>query len=180
VSAYVIPVADLDPLREDLLDLVGAAYWHSTEAHMTADGQAKLLELAEYVGAGDEPVIVAARQPIDSDDVNGERARAECLTALLGALASGEFCEPTSLVVFEERKFASQRNADERTIKAARAANLIPRNMQVLPSSPTYEKLLWLPDIVCFALYQSMSRKGRAYVSPFEKRIQIIMVESQS
>lgn len=174
MTAYVLPTATASSMRDDLPDVVGATYWHSTQSHRTTDGQAKIVELAQYISEGDEPIVVCVQQPIDLDDVNGELARTNCFTRLLGTLATGTHCDPISLAIFEERKFATQKNADEKTVKQARVSGVIPRPMRVLPTSPTYEPLLWLPDVASFALYQSMSGVREDYLDPFRDRVRIV------
>ena len=52
-------------------------------------------------------------------------------------------------------------------LKRARSDGLLPRSMHVMPTSPTYERLLWLPDVVSFALYQSMSNVRQDYALHF-------------
>ncbi|MCW3038314.1 MAG: hypothetical protein JWM31_219, partial [Solirubrobacterales bacterium] len=81
---------------------------------------------------------------------------------------------PVALVIFEERRHMSQRNADERTIKEARRADEIPRSMSVRPASPSDERLLWLPDLVSFALYQRQARTGHNYAEAFYDRVVFI------
>lgn len=171
MTAYVIAVEELEPMRDDLHDLVGGDYWHSTNSHRSPAGQEKIREFTSFVGDGDEALIVALQRPIDSRDSNGEVARSECWRALLPVLSGGNYCDPVSLAIFEERKFQKQRNADEMSIKTVRNDGLIPRTMQVCPTSPTYERLLWLPDVVSFALYQSYGAVRTDYAQPFADRV---------
>lgn len=176
VAAYVAPVRWHRQLREELPDVVGANFWHSTQSHQSPEGRAKIRAFSEYVAEGDEPIIVSMQMPIDPDDTNGEEARRRCFKVMLAVLAAGTHCEALSLVIFEERKFQPQRNADARTIAEARNEGLIPRSMQVLGTSPTYEKLLWLPDVVCFALYQSHIGNRQDYLDPFRARVQTVQL----
>lgn len=171
MTAFVIPVADLAGMRADVVEVVAGDYWHSTEAHREPEGRFKIIEFAEYLGEGSEPVIVSLRRKIDPADGSGETARRDCMRTLLAALASGEHCEPISLAVFEERKHMKQRNADQMTVKGARSDSLIPRTMQVHPASPTHEKLLWIPDVVSFALYQLYGAVRTDYAEPFVERV---------
>lgn len=171
MTAYVIPVDELEVMRDELPEIVGAKYWHSTNSHRDAIGREQILKFTRYVGDGNEPLIVALQRPIAPEDSDGELARRDCWQALLPALSGGQHCDPVSLAIFEERKFQSQRNADEMSIKHTRNADLIPRTMQVHPSSPTYEPLLWLPDVVSFALYQSYSAVRADYAEPFAGRV---------
>lgn len=171
MTAYVIPVVDLETMRGDIEDVVGDTYWHSTESHMTDEGRQAIRGFTAYIGEGTEPVIMTLRRPIEDGDADGEVARAACLRALLEALAGGAHCDPISLAIFEERKYASQKNADERTVKAARSEGVIPRHMHVMPASPSFERLLWLPDVASFALYQHRAGIRSDYVLPFRERV---------
>lgn len=175
MTAYVIPSSDLGLIREQLPVIVDDTYWHSTQAHQHADGRQKIHALAAYIAEGAESIIVSLHSPIVDNDI--EAARVACFSALLDAVASGRHCEPVALVLFEERKHTSQRNADERTIKAVRTANLIPRSLRVMPTSPSIERLLWLPDIVSFALYQRHARTGHEYATPFFERVRVITTQ---
>lgn len=174
MTAYVIPVDLIEPMRGDLPEVVDANYWHSTNEHRDEAGRERIREFTRYVGEGDEAVVVALQRPIEPTDTNGETARRACWQALLPALASGEHCDPISLAIFEERKYQSQRNADEMSVKQLRRDGLIPRTMQVLATSPSYERLLWLPDVVSFALYQSYGAARYDYAEPFVQRVVVI------
>jgi hypothetical protein len=171
MAAYVVPVDDLEAMRGDVEAVVGGTYWHSTESHMTDEGQEAIRGFTGYIGEGREPVIVTLRRPIEESDTDGEIARAACLRALLEVLAGGLHCDPISLAIFEERKFATQKNADEMTIKGARSDGIIPRHMHVMPASPSFERLLWLPDVASFALYQHHAGVRSDYALPFHARV---------
>lgn len=170
MTAYVVPVADLNTIREDLPEVVGATYWHSTEANRTEEGRARLSAFADYIGQGSETIIVCIRKPVTAGDSNGEQARAATFAELLRVLGNGLYCEPVKLVMFEERKGATQRNIDARTIRHARTDSNV-RGMHILPMSPTYERLLWLPDVASFALYQRYAKGRGEYAAPFVQNV---------
>lgn len=174
ITAYVIDVDWIEEIRDALPTIVGANFWHSTDSHRTEEGKQKIRSFANYVGEGDEPVIVSMQRPIDISDSDGEAARRSCFKNLLSLLASGTHCNTVELAIFEERKYASQRNADARTVSDAIRESLIPRSMRVLATSPTYEKLLWLPDIVSFALYHDHFETQFEYAQPFRSRVQTV------
>lgn len=159
VTAVVVPRRDHEPIRKDLLAIVGATYWHSTQANETDEGKATLDELARYIGEGKEPVIISAQALVDPEDKSMEKARAACLTHLLSSLHGGSHCEPVNLFVLERRQDQKRRNIDEYTFKAARKSGAIPLTAETLQVSPTHEHLLWLPDIVSYAYYRKMAVK---------------------
>lgn len=177
-TAYLIPVSDLDLIRSDLPHVTESTYWHSTQSHQTADGQERIRNLIKYISEGSETIIVAVKNPIPPDDPDGERARRECLTELLSALSTGQFCEPVVLAILEERKLGAQRNADARTVTLARNSGRIARNMRALTTSPSVERLLWLPDVVSFALYRQNAGHHDDYAKPLARHVRIITVPS--
>jgi hypothetical protein len=159
VTAVVVPRRDHEAIRKDLLAIIGEPYWHSTKANETEEGRATLDELACYIGEGTEPVIISARAVVDPEDKNMEKARAACLTHLLGSLHAGAHCDPVNLFVLERRQDQKRRNIDTFTFKEARKSGVIPLTAETLQVSPTYENLLWLPDIVSYAYYRKMAVK---------------------
>ncbi|PPF34401.1 hypothetical protein [Rathayibacter sp. AY1A3] len=177
-TAYIAPCEDHADIRADLLALVGGNFWHTTEAHRSEEGRLTVAQLCDYIaeGGNSEHIVVAIKKPILPSDPDGEVARAQCLTDLLAALHSGTFAPAVSLILFEERKFQTQMNADVRTISAARAAGLIGRNTTVFQASPSYETILWLPDVVSFAAYQRHIGSDADYLSTFEERVQYLTV----
>ncbi len=175
-TAYIVPIIDLDAMRSELPDITGSTFWHSTEAHQTEDGRENISRLIDYIVEGDETIIVAAKSPIDVEDGDGEQSRQQCLTELLSTLSNGRLCDPVALAILEERKYNSQKNADEKTISVARKTERIDRHMRVLPASPSAERLLWLPDVVSFALYQEFAKNERDYSEPISDRVRLIEV----
>lgn len=157
VTAVVVPRRDHEAIRKDLLAIVGASYWHSTKANETEEGQAKLDELARYIGEGAEPVIISAQALVDQEDKNSEKARAACLTHILSQLHEGSICDAVNLFVLERRQDQKRRNIDDFTFKTARKSGAIPLTTETLQVSPTHEHLLWLPDIVSYAYYRKMA-----------------------
>ena len=159
VTAVVVPVADHQPIRDDLLSIVGAPYWHSTKANETEEGRAMLFKLASYIGKGEEPIIISSQMLVDPADKDSEIARAACLTHLLGSLNGGMFCDPVNLFILERRQDQKRRNRDSHTFTQARKSGSIPMKAETLQVSPTHERLLWLPDIVSYAYYRKMAVK---------------------
>lgn len=174
MTAYVIPVPDLDIMRRDIIDISGRRFWHSTQAHQSRDGREKLRELTRYIGEGTEPLVVSVLLETFGALFDAENAREACFCRLLDSLARGEHCAPVSLVVFEERKHQTDRNFDARIVSRARAQGLVPRSMHVMPMSPSVEPLLWLPDVVSFAVNHQLSARQLAYVRPFVERLIMI------
>lgn len=171
MAAYVLPRTDLSEVREDLPLLTGSHYWHSTQAHQSEGGRARIRDLAGYIAEGDDGLIVSIRVPVEPGDTGGENARAACFGALLRALELGVLGQPIAVAVFEERRFMSQRNADSRIVTRARREGLISRRLRVVPASPSGENLLWLPDLLAFAMYQYRVGGKHDYSRAFRQRV---------
>jgi hypothetical protein len=155
-TAFVVPAEDLQNIRHDLLEIVGAPYWHSTKANQTEEGREKLEELAAYIAEGTEPLIISSQTPVEADDVGSEKARAACLTTLASSLHDGRHCDPVRLFVIERRQDLKRRNRDRYTFTQARKSGLLSEGTETLQVSPTHERLLWVPDIVSYAYYRKV------------------------
>lgn len=175
-TAYVAQVKVHAGVRSDRNVIVGGTYWHTSESHAAGDS-AKIQELCKYISdAGEsEAFLLAIKTPIANVANTDEKAREECLTALLSQLHLGQLVPRPQLVVAEERRHGGQRNADERTIKAIRRQNLI-GTMRVLFTSSSVESLLWVPDIVSFAQNHSERGIDTGYVEELEEMLHIIPV----
>jgi len=180
MTACVLPATVHEGIRKDLELIVGKRYWHTTDAQRDPALRPKVNELCEYIaeGSSEERIIVAAQSPIDAADQDAEDARARCFEELLVALA--HVVPDIGLVIYEERRTRQQRAIDESTIKRARKRSQATRALQTFAASPSYENLLWLPDIVSFALYQHHGRTSWAhYATPFAERVQYIHIETK-
>jgi len=175
-TAYVAPCVDHTGIREDLRDIVGGDFWHTTEAHRSVEQRPIVEELCRYVGegGGDEHVVVALKKPILANDPDGETARSQCLTELFSALQDGTASPAVTLVIYEERKYQTQRNADARTITKARADGALDRHFVAFAGSPSYETLLWVPDVISFAVYHRETNSVFKYLDPFESKVQYL------
>jgi hypothetical protein len=177
VTAFVVPAKDQENIRRDLLEIVGAPYWHSTNANQSEEGRAKLEELAAYIAEGTEPIIISSQMPVDADDVGSERARAACLTTLTASLHQGNHCDPVRLFVLERRQDLKRRNRDSYTFTQARKSGTLSESTQTLQVSPTHERLLWLPDIVSYAYYRKIGAGQPGLFSHVENMVTHISAE---
>ncbi|MCS4277363.1 hypothetical protein M2390_002567 [Mycetocola sp. BIGb0189] len=171
MAAYVLPRAELNEVRHELRRIAGAEYWHSTQAHQSENGRRRIHDFARYIATGADELMISVRTPVEHSDSGGERARVRCFGLLLGALERGEAGDGIGLAVFEERKFMTQRNADARIIARARTSAIISRQLRVIPASPSHEKLLWLPDLLAFAMYQQRVGGSQNYSHTFRERV---------
>lgn len=180
MTACVLSAAVLEPIRLDLDSIIEEGYWHTTDAQRDPQLRPKVQELCDYIAVGgdEERIIVTVQSPIDPADTDAEEARARCFEELLVSLA--ELNPTVGLAVYEERRFQKQRSADERTIKQARRRSPSARALATFAASPSDEHLLWLPDVVSFALYQRHgATRWSHYATPFIERVHYIAVDAK-
>lgn len=178
LTAVVVRHDQLDDLRAGLVRRAGSSYWHSTEALQTVDGPSRMQELLEYLGAedGSEVCILSHKVGVAASDVNGEDARAKCLTVLLQRLADGSYGgEPVRLVVLERRRVNKDAVRDSRTKAVAVESSLVPASTRLLQVSPGEEQLLWLPDLVCAAYRQKLVWGRGSYYACVEHIATVIL-----
>lgn len=176
-TAIVIPPETHEGMRQDLSSIAGSDFWHSTQAFQSAEGQGDLQEMVAYIIEGSEPVIIAVQTEISEQDHDMESSRRTCLTALACGLASGAHCAPVELMVIEERHDNVSRKRDEYTFTQARKNGLLPRHVRLFQASPSYEKLLWLPDIISYAKYRHMAVSDERFFRPIAPMVQTIEVQ---
>lgn len=179
-TAYIAPCSEHEGIRDDLTSIVGDGFWHTTDAHRRDELRPTITKLCQYIADGgnhDEHIVIVIKKPILPDDSDGESARTQCLIELFAALHSGTVAPAVSLIVFEERKFQTQQNADTRTIKLARDSGRVGRNTRIFPASPSYERLLWMPDVISLAVYQRHTIDRHGYLAEFEDRVHYLTVE---
>lgn len=158
-TAVVVVPSDMAAMRKELQVIAGGGYWHTTEALQKEGGREKALQMLGYLAEGSDPCVVAKHVSIDPIDVTLEDARAACLKALAIALTSEDnaWGEQSNLLVLERRKNSTDRNRDEKTFKDAKTAGLLPRNATMFQASPSFEKLLWLADVVSSAVRRDLA-----------------------
>lgn len=179
-TAYVAPVRLHEPVRRDLSQIVGRDYWHTSEAHLGGATET-IHELCRYLAEAEEGegFLLAIKTPIADVAGADELAREACLTSLLVTLHLGELVPHPALVVAEERRHQGQRARDLRTIKNIRRTGLIGQT-QVIFTSPSVERLLWVPDIVSFAQSHYERGSSTGYVAPLQSLLRIIDVEKSN
>lgn len=168
LSAVVAHPADLDGLRADLVRLAGTSYWHSAEALRHSSGRADMARLLEYLGdpGGSEVCVVRHETEILTGDRDGESTRARALGALIQHLSrAGGHGQGVQLFVLERRRNARQINADASVKAQLVSTGAIPQATRLMQVSPREEQLLWLPDLICSAYRQSITRGDDSYFS---------------
>lgn len=174
MTAVVIQKRDMEPVRKELVEIANGTYWHTTEAFQTETGAKQVISMLQYLADGDEPVVVALRRGFDDKVRTLEEARALCLTKLASTLSAPEFESRTDLLVLEERRNRDLKGLDEKTIKAARSSGAVPRNLVFHQTSPSCERLLWLPDLVSFSLRREVANGEKRLMDVIRPMTEII------
>ncbi|WP_032403789.1 hypothetical protein [Rhodococcoides fascians] len=158
-TAVIVHKDAMGELRRDLGDIVDGTWWHTTDALLEEDGRVKTRRMLEYLGEGFEACVIAHKVPVNKDDHDAEEARRACYRALAIELAAGATgrWEPVELLVLEERNQMNFRNKDRLNHKELVAEKKVPRNARLLQTSPRFERLLWLPDVVSAAYRRTLT-----------------------
>lgn len=167
-TAVLVDRTEMSDLRLTLRELAGGTFWHSTDELQTGEGWKRARRILEYLGQGPEVCVLAYERAVELDDTDVERARRACLRGLLAGLSAGGPAWPAvRLAVFEERTPRNRANFDRRHVKELRQQGLIERGMQVVMTSPKFEHLLWLPDVVSSAFRRSITgRQSMELLTP--------------
>ena len=73
------------------------------------------------------------------------------------AAGTDEKWDPVELLVLEERNQMNFRAKDRKNHNELVTANAVPRNTRLLQTSPKFERLLWLPDVVSMAYRRTIT-----------------------
>ena len=176
-TAVIVFPSDMRVIRSDLEEIAGGHYWHTAETLELVDGRVKVLEMLKYLAEGDELGIITRKVDVDKADVDMEEARRTCLLALANHLTAGDLdYPPVSLMVLERRNTQSLVGRDQHTETLARQQALIPRKAKILQTSPRYEKLLWLPDVVSSAARKEQAMGDRELMDVIRPQVKFINV----
>lgn len=175
-TAVVVERSEMQPLREELREIAGGTFWHTTDELRTEEGRKKASAMLRFLGDGDEICVIAHHTRVDEDDEDLEGARRTCLRGLASTLSVG--ADPLrgsiNLLVFEERNPRNRSNLDRTNIAAMRAEGLIHRSMQAVLTSPKYEHLLWLPDLVSSAYRGTFTRSDDSLFSLIRPMVYVV------
>ncbi|ARV85391.1 hypothetical protein LFT51_29210 (plasmid) [Mycobacterium intracellulare subsp. chimaera] len=174
-TAVVVERTELQLLREELRDIAGGTFWHTTDELRTEEGRKKASEMLNFLGDGDEICVIAHHSRV-GDDQDLEAARRACLRGLASTLSVGAapLRGSIDLMVLEERNPRNRSNLDRKNIAVMRAEGLVHRSMQAVLTSPKYEHLLWLPDLVSSAYRGTFTRADDSLFSLIQQRVHVI------
>ncbi|MFC8526560.1 hypothetical protein [Nocardia sp. NPDC057227] len=160
-TAVIVQRKEMAELRDGLSKIADDTFWHTTEALQHSRGRERAGDMLEFLAEGPETCIIAYQVPVEAADNDGEAARRACYRSLAIALAGG--CEsawdPVELLVLEERNQHNFRKRDELNHRELVSAGLVPRQTRLLQTSPSVERLLWLPDLVASAYRRRITHR---------------------
>lgn len=161
MSAVVVLHTDRDPLRNELDDLVPSGWWHTTDELQADGGRERARELLSAFRLPDETCVVVDKTTVADDDKDGLKARDAVLRRLFTVLHApkDEVHPSVELVITEEQREARKNNFDRAVRKSLISEGVIPEGMRMVLASPGSEHLLWLPDLVCSAYRQKLTRR---------------------
>lgn len=161
LTAVQFKYEDHSAIRQDIQEIVGASYFHSTESLRSSTGQAVFEELVRYCSENKDPSFVTCNVDL-AQDSNIEDARRECIKHLISEYAVKiPYLEG---FIFEARRENKDNNRDRRFLKHLREEKILPDNIGSAWVSPHEEKLLWVPDLVCMAYRRSMTHQDRTSI----------------
>lgn len=145
LCAVQIEHKNLHAIREELYEIAGGEYWHSTEALQTAEGKQRYVEMLEYCRDWKDPGIIACKIELE-DGMPSEEARRDCIRALLSDAIPT--IDSLGGLIFEARQQSKDNDRDRRFIKKLREEKVVPQSINSAWVSPAEERILWLPDII--------------------------------
>ncbi|MFE5702206.1 hypothetical protein [Rhodococcus koreensis] len=160
-TAVVVHKDAMIELRKGLGEIAEGSWWHTTKALLEDTGRKKTRGMLEYLAEGFEACVIAHKVPVESGDHDAEKARRACYRGLAIELAAGSpgKWDPVELLVLEERNQMNFRNKDKRNHVELVSEKKIPRNTRLLQTSPKFERLLWLPDVVSSAYRRTLTHR---------------------
>jgi len=175
-TAVVVERTEMSLLREELRAIAGGTFWHTTDELRTEQGRKRASAMLQFLGEGDEVCVIAHHSRVDEEDEDLEDARRACLRGLASTLSLGAdpLRGPIDLMVLEDRTPKNRSNLDRKNIAAMRADGLIHRSMQAVLTSPKYEHLLWLPDVVSSAYRGTFTRADDTLFSLIRPRVHFV------
>lgn len=178
MTAVLVSPQDFDVLREELEDIAGGNYWHSTEELSTEEGRQRVEEMLEYLSRGDELSIVSHYRDEFALNADIEEMRKVTFHSLCGRIfQENPGWSRVNLAVLERRNGNNLFEIDERNFKAMRKSGIVPPQGRLFQASPAEENLLWLPDLVSTAIRQEIVRNNSSYVDLIRHHVRIFDVK---
>ncbi|WP_157671477.1 hypothetical protein [Candidatus Aquiluna sp. UB-MaderosW2red] len=176
-SFYILTAAVIDKkrvlkVRQELFKLVGANYWHTTDAGRSDRGRQKIRELNAYLARNVSPVIVVIEQLAESDK-SAEAGRVESIRTLLNELAENHLYL-TGTVVYESRIPGFMQNQDRRIIKEIAEGQSSAAKLKVFGLASKKEPMLWAPDLIGWAYRHAYADSDKSFFQELAKVATVI------
>lgn len=166
LTAVLVEREDLKTLRSSLESFeTKAGFFHATEQFQ--QDPAKLTDFLRHINASSVDSVVTVQTMIK--DGNKNQARDDCLVRLSYELNRG--VSPVQHLVLESLNQSSdpgRNHQDQLVVKHAASRGLLGSEMSVSHASPYNEKLLWLPDVVSWAVRQELIHGNTQWVQNVE------------
>lgn len=169
MTAAVVDAQQLNQTRSELLAEVGDTWWHTTEVYNRGE-HVRVQRALDWFRESDAVACLTVHT--QSAEMAIESLRRQCLVQLFALLANRE----VRLVVLERRQTQQERNSDERVIRLAKSTELIDRSIDLVQTSPRFEPLLWVPDLVAWAAGRHLSLGEKDWVRGLAAKITVAHV----
>jgi hypothetical protein len=175
MSAVIVDGEALNDARDDLLEIVGTDYWHSSSALASKDADliARLEGLVQYLADSDIVTLCT----VDTDPshfASVEQVRSYTLYSLASALRARYSVD---LMVMERRRPGAEEEADSRTVHRIQSSPDL-RDLRVHQGTPSSEPLLWAPDVVAATLRRRIARDQAQWYEPIREKTTLLRAGS--
>lgn len=152
--------SSLESVRNDLLEIVGKNFFHSTEALKNSEGRECFEKLVQYFSNRRADSVITCKTSLQ-DEYPSESARRDCIRDILTFYLPKK--SAVRGLVFESRNnlnLGMKMDArDQHFLKKLREEDIIPsiEELGTVWASPTNETLLWAPDIIGMAFRRTLT-----------------------
>lgn len=167
IIATLIRKKDIPFYHDELLDIVGIDYWHSTKA--LRDGREEtFLNFLHFMH--DDPtmnIIVVTSDVHGNSNAALENARKEALGEAFASLSDAE--PHLRGFVLESRNTLTANDSDRSLFRQLQKDGTIPTYISLQLISPSVDRNLWMPDIAGMAYRRSITHKDQESGSWFKQ-----------
>jgi hypothetical protein len=164
VAAGAVVQADLDPARDAFRKLLLP---RQPYLHWNTEKPARRLAVLDRLTGLDAMALACSSYPVGTR--RQERARAACLTALVGDLKA----EGISELVIETRGESLDRR-DRRTLLHARDVGIAPHNLSYRHVGKLEEPLLWAADAIAGAVALHLTGEDSRYYEQLQTGLLVV------
>lgn len=178
ICGVLIRSKHLTQTRQDIQEIIGGRYWHTTEALQTPNGRETTEQLLQYCSDIDDTYFISHR--VSTDQTTIEQSRRACMKALL------KHCQlkfpELKAVIIEARQTHRHNGKDRETIRQMKRDKDLSRNVTLQIVSSAEEFLLWLPDLVAMTYRRRITHNdetSRYYAKYLQSSTTTLIVENE-